>query len=103
MKGLRVDKEDKETEERIEGFFGWKKLVDRYEIKSLSPKPSKKWLMSATSHLNLLDVYVKLIAETTHAPATLAYEIRSKLEKYASKMLGRLPDLAEKDPPKVIF
>lgn len=100
-KALKIDKEDKETAERLEQFFGWKKLIERYDIKSLSPKPSKKWLMSASSHLNLLDVYLKLISETTHAPNTLEHDIRLRLEKYASKMMGRLPDLAEKEPPKV--
>jgi len=101
LKALKIDKEDKETPERLEQFFGWKKLVERYEIKSLDPKPSKKWFMSASSNLNLLDVYLKMISETTHAPNTLDSDVRIRLEKYASKMLGKFPDLSEKEPPKV--
>lgn len=103
LKMLKVDQEDLETNERIENFFGWKKLQARYEIKTMSQKPSKKWYMSAASDLKLLDVYLKLIAETTHAPNTLPVESRIKLEKYATKMLGRMPDLAEKEPPKIEF
>jgi hypothetical protein len=102
VKTLKVDKEDRETEKRLEEFFGWKKLVDKYEIKTLSPKPSKRWMMSATSNLNLLDLYLKLVAETTHAP-DLTYDKRLRLERYASRILDRVPDLAEKNPPKVFF
>jgi hypothetical protein len=102
-KTLKVDKEDKETEKRLEEFFGWKKLVERYEIKELSPKPSKRWYMSAQSHLSLLDVFIKLVSETTHAPSTLDNLKRTKLEKYATRILGRMPDLAEKSPPKLVF
>ena len=102
VKTLKVDKEDRETEKRFEEFFGWKKLVDKYEIKTLEPKLSKRWMMGAASNLNLLDVYLKLVSETTHAP-DLLYDKRSKLEKYSSRLLGRIPDLAEKNPPKVTF
>lgn len=100
VRSLKVDKEDRETEKRMEEFFGWKNLVERYEIKEITPKPSKRWYMAAQSHLSLLDVFVKLVSETTHAPA-LAHTKRAKLEKYATRLMGRLPDLAEKAPPKI--
>jgi len=101
LRSLKVDKDDRDTGERLEQFFGWKKLVERYEIKTLAPKPSKRWYMSASSNLNLLDLYLKLIAETTHAPNTISNETRAKLDKYASRLLAKFPDLAEKEPPKV--
>jgi hypothetical protein len=100
IKTLKVDKEDTETEQRMEEFFGWKTLVQKYEIRSLDPKPSKRWFMSAPSHLNLLDIYKKLVCETTHAPNTLEADKRLRLQKYATKMLGKQPDMAEKEPPK---
>lgn len=96
---LKIDKEDHATAERVEAYFVWKKIVEAYDIKSLETKPSKKWFMSAPSPYTLFYVQNRLANEATHAPDVTS-AVRSKIQKLATKFMKKMPDLAEKAPPK---
>jgi len=100
LRGLKVDADDNETLERIEKHFGWKEIVKAYEIKTLSPKPSKKWYMSAQSPYSLFYVHNKLVAEATHA-VDADPKVENKIHTNASRLMKKTPDLSEKAPPKV--
>jgi hypothetical protein len=99
---LMVDKEDKETEERIDAALQWRRVVKEYGLDDKEFKPSKTWYMRATTPLTLFDLYNTITREATAAPNTVPFDNRQGLLVYGGKMLSKIPDISE-NPPSVTW
>jgi hypothetical protein len=97
---VKVDKEDIDSENRINGLLQWDLLKKAYRLDELEEKPSRQWYQRAATPLNLLHLYNSLTQEGTHLPNTVSVEKRQKLLVYGGKLLTKQPDL--KDEPPVV-
>jgi len=95
---LKVDKDDIGTAERINEALDWEEINEAYGLKEL--KPSRNWYIRASTPKTLFEVTDVLIREATHAPNTVPVDKIRKLNAHATKLLKKVPDLAEK-PPKM--
>ena len=98
LAGLKLAKDDIETEERIDKLLKWTMVVKQYGLDDKEFKPSKTWLSNANTPVTLFDLFKVNIKEAAAAPRTYAYDVRNGLFVYSGKVLTKLPDLAEKPP-----
>lgn len=102
VRALKVDKDDKETKERIEKELHWKDLVEAYDIKTMSTKPTKLWYAKASTPYSLWSAFNLLTRESAAAPLDVEEKKIKCLTLKARKTLEGVPDLSEK-PPVVEF
>jgi hypothetical protein len=99
---LKVDKDDTETLERINGALQWKKINKEYNIKDMSVKPNKTWYCRASTPLTSFFLLNTVMREAASAPNTVSYEIRKNLFLHAGSLLMGTPDLSASQNPPVI-
>jgi hypothetical protein len=99
---LKVDKEDTETLERINGALQWKKINKEYNIKDLPYTPNRLWYSRATTPLSCFSLVSLIMRESTSAPNTVDTTLRKNLYIFAGDILFGTPDLSAKQTPSYI-
>jgi len=100
---LKVDKDDKDTEDRVEKALEWKRIKKAYALGDKEvwvEKPTKSWLSRAATPISLFDVYNIVTSEASRAPTSIDMDLRQKILVYGGKLLTGKPDIA--DQPVIV-
>jgi len=99
---LKVDKNDWETQQRIEDSLEWGRIMRAYQLKDYDEKPSKAWFSKATTPLKLFDVWNVVTNEASIASSDVDFNLRQGLLIYGGQILTKTPDLCSTQVPPQI-
>jgi hypothetical protein len=97
-RGLMVDKDDRETGDRIDQACRWRDIDQKYDFKNMPFKPTSRWFQRASTPVPVIDLVLLTAREATHAPNTVDPKKRRDLLGLAGKLLIGVPDLVDLPP-----
>ena len=98
LKRLKVDKDDRETGQRIDQACRWREIDQKYDFKNMPFKPTRRWYQRASTPVPSVELVELVAREATHAPNTVPAKLRRDLQALAGRLLIGVPDLADIPP-----